>query len=238
MQTERAMPPNWGRRIGRAFYKTLRMLGVSYLVLFVIGPFVYASVMGASCQEWSSRGVETFQVPQASILEMAGATNTFEVPVLPGGYEGMAVGGSTLTKTGADADIILHEAVHHLQMKQEGRVMYSIKYASEWVRGMYHGCGPHDAYRYISYEVQARRAVLLMPQEVIQAAEAAEDAGDFATELAQLDNNGELHALLDNQPSEPRVEDAGTDQKTGPIVAIAGENWFERRRNWSKPTTK
>lgn len=214
------------------------MAGVSYLILFMIGPFVYASAMGASCQEWSSRGVETFQVPPADILEMAGATNTFEVPILPGGYEGMAVGGSTLTKTGADADIILHEAVHHLQMKREGRIMYSLKYTSDWVRGMYHGCGPHDAYRYISYEVQARRAVLLMPREVMLAAEAAEDAGDFATELAQLDDHGELQALLDNQPSEPRIEDGGTNQETGHILAIAGEAWFERWRNWSKSTPK
>lgn len=168
-------------------------------MLFVCGPFLYTTVVGKSCSDWSGRTVDTFTGTDIEILDTAGEVGVIHVPYLPGGVEGMAVAGRTYTLKDADANVILHEAVHHLQVEKDGVFKYSLRYGLDWAGGMYHGCGPYDSYRAVSYEIQARRAAWSMPWPVIAAANKAGEAETFAEGLEVLGRYGELGSVLDGR---------------------------------------
>jgi hypothetical protein len=53
--------------------------------------------------------------------------------------------------------LVIHELVHVNQWRREGYVRFALVYLGEYLRGRWRG-QPHDeAYRAISYEVEARR---------------------------------------------------------------------------------
>lgn len=208
----------WGRvRVA------VRLLLGSYLIAFVLGPFLYVSAVGAQCSTWAGRSVPSFEVDGAAVLAKAGETGTIEVPVLPGGVAGMAFAGRTFTVDGAGAEVILHEAVHHLQVERDGVLPYSLRYVKEWVKGVYHGCGPHDAYRYVSYEIQARRASDRFPRAVYAAAGRAQDAESFAAGLDLLNETGGIAEFLRVEGEQGGEEgDAGEFQAWSGWVRVVG----------------
>jgi hypothetical protein len=127
-------------------------------VTYVI-PDVYSSVAGSRCQEWSERRVDPLYLNREQLESVADETPLVEVPILPGGYSGMALPGVVALTPGATETTKLHEMVHQEQMRREGKLKYAVSYVYDWYRGRYAGCSTSDSYESISYEKQARATV-------------------------------------------------------------------------------
>lgn len=130
---------------------TLAFCAVTY-----VAPDVYSTVAESKCQEWLGRPVEPLYLNSEQLEAIGSEVSVLEVPLLPGGYSGLALPGVVALTDEATESTILHEMVHQEQMRREGKLRYGVKYVLEWYRGRYSGCSPADAYQAISYEKQAR----------------------------------------------------------------------------------
>lgn len=176
----------WVRRL-------FSILIFTYLGGGVIGPFLVSSVAGRQCTDWTGRYVASYDASTEQILEMAAQTPLAEVPILPAGVSGMTIPGTTLVVDESGARVVAHEAVHHLQIQDDGYLLFAWRYVHEWMQGVYSGCGPHDAYRAISYEVQARRAA----DSVVWETRTSDlSATQFTGTLQALHDQGRLGALV------------------------------------------
>ena len=146
-----------------------------YILLFVLGPFMWSGVAGRTCATWSQRDVAALDAPSTDLAVAAASMRHIEVPILPAGWTGFAVPGASLLASDGTADVVIHEAAHQLQMQQDGVVRYALRYGGEWVRGLYSGCGPFDAYRSVSYEIQARDVQNRVPGNAWGLADGTED---------------------------------------------------------------
>jgi len=52
-------------------------------------------------------------------------------------------------------ETVNHERIHYMQIKRDGVCRFYIQYAYEWLRNILKGMSPREAYRSISYEVEA-----------------------------------------------------------------------------------
>jgi hypothetical protein len=184
-----------GNKAGRRVLKAFKVVGLFYVVVLVVVPFVFAGMTGRSCNDWERREVPSFKANLTEIAREAVNTRTIEVPILPSGWDGMAVAGTTFVLAGGDSTVVLHEAVHHMQIEREGLVKYALKYAYQWTAGVYNGCGYYDAYRSVEYEVQARRSVAILPYPVLNALEETENIEEFTDKLRVLEARGELYMV-------------------------------------------
>lgn len=130
---------------------TLAFCAVTYVV-----PDVYSTVAESKCQEWLERSVDPLYLNSEQLEAIGSEVSVLKVPLLPGGYSGLALPGVVALTDEATESTRLHEMVHQEQMRRDGKLRYGAKYALEWYRGRYSGCSPADAYQAISYEKQAR----------------------------------------------------------------------------------
>lgn len=173
----------------------LRMMIASYIAAFVVLPFAYSAVAGKSCEEWLYRVNDPLDADPAEVLEIAAGISTYEVPYLPAGAGGLVVPGATLVERDGPGSVVIHEAVHHLQIERDGLARFVLGYGIDWVRGVYHGCGSHDSYRGIGYEIQARRFVRTFPDNVLDIA-ASGDGMDFVERLGRYEAAGAIGTLF------------------------------------------
>ncbi len=54
------------------------------------------------------------------------------------------------------ARLVIHELVHVRQYMSRGYLSFVVSYAMEYLRGRLSGMSPHEAYRAISHEREAR----------------------------------------------------------------------------------
>lgn len=108
-----------------------------------------------------------YQVDHMQAIEMAQRVPTYEVEAIPG-VSGVALVGVTIIEREAGDETHLHETIHHLQFESEGLFRYSITYAGDFVRGLYHGCGLYESYQAVRYEMQARDAVMVADYSLLE----------------------------------------------------------------------
>lgn len=126
------------------------------IAVLLVGPFVYSSAAGASCQVWSERKVKLLMVDWWDTLSVTASAEILSVWKLPAGRSGVALPGKIGITNTAGLGTLFHETAHLIQMQEDGTVRFFLEYSSEWVRGLYSGCGPYDAYLAVGYEKQAR----------------------------------------------------------------------------------
>ena len=178
-----------------------------YLLLFVLGPFMWSGVTGRTCATWSQRDVAALEAPSTDLAVAAASMHHIEVPILPAGWTGFAVPGATLLASDGTFDVVIHEAAHQIQMQQDGLVRYTLRYSSDWVRGLYSGCGPFDAYRSVRYEIQARDVQHRVPANAWGIAEGTE-AGAVAFAGA-LDAAGTARIVSAAEDARQAAREAG-----------------------------
>jgi hypothetical protein len=83
------------------------------------------------------------------------------VPVrfVPPGFVGITIGSRIFLKKGHEQkqQLLAHELVHVRQWRELGALRFLSRYLSEYVRGIVRLRKVHEAYRAISFEVEARR---------------------------------------------------------------------------------
>lgn len=132
---------------------------ICFAAVTYVAPDVYSSFVGSRCQEWSERPVEPLYLNRDQLESLASEVPLVRVPVLPGGYAGMALPGLVALTPDATDSTRLHEMVHQEQMRRDGAIKYAAWYVLDWYKGRYAGCSTHEAYESISYEKQARATV-------------------------------------------------------------------------------
>ena len=132
-----------------------------------LNPAVWSSLGGKTCHRWEWRSVPLYQVNHMQAIEMAQRVPTYEVEAIPG-VSGVALVGVTIIEREAGDETHLHETIHHLQFESEGLFRYSITYAGDFVRGLYHGCGLYESYQAVRYEMQARDAVRVAEYSLLE----------------------------------------------------------------------
>jgi hypothetical protein len=191
------------RPLWRRFARAAKAVVVVYLAAFVVGPFAYVSVTGASCSDWATRPVDRLEASWEEALTAVADTRIVDVSGLPAGASAAVLPGVTLVSADAGVRTVFHEAAHHVQIDQAGIGRYLVRYSSDWARGMYHGCGPYDAYRGVGYEIQARAFAHSYAGRFVQLLGDDLDGRSFARALADLERAGlldDLVALRDRRP--------------------------------------
>jgi len=140
--------PRIRRELWRSF---LLFSAVTYVI-----PDVYSTVVESRCQEWLERKVDPLYLNREQLEAIGSEVATMDVPVLPGGYSGLALPGLVAVTDEATESTLLHEMVHQEQMRRDGEIKYAFKYVTDWYKGRYAGCSTSDSYQAISYEKQAR----------------------------------------------------------------------------------
>lgn len=119
------------------------------------GADIWAAANRSSCSDWAKRPVQVREMTLDDI-EQHYAAPVLTIRNAPGWTWGIALPGVTILEEGSDFRAWAHEQAHQAQMRQDGYARYLARYTYEWLRGRYAGCGTHDAYRSISYEIEAR----------------------------------------------------------------------------------
>lgn len=175
----------------------LRWTVGGYLAAFVVGPFAVSAAMGTSCIEWSQREVHQLETTMDDVLHEIAASAIVPVEALPAGTRAAALPGVILVHDDATITTIVHEGAHHVQMEQTGIARFAATYTVDWVLGMYHGCGPYDAYRQNRYEVQARQFAEREAVGLRRYLSGYMNGQTFAQSLGDLSTSGTLAPILE-----------------------------------------
>lgn len=149
----------------RAGVIALIVAALGAAILITGGPVLVRAAEGSNCETWRAREVEPLSVSTETLIDTVVETPTYDLPV-PGRWTGMSLPGATLHQGGSSGLVLVHEAAHQVQMKRDGLVQYSWRYAHEWLSGVFAGCSFYASYRAVSYEQQARRSVDDLPGAV------------------------------------------------------------------------
>jgi hypothetical protein len=144
-------------RPGRRVRGKLAAALVAAVIAVTAGPDVYAAATGATCHQWRWRTVDARPMTLGRVAATARTQHTVTVAALPGWADGLALPGVVVLSDRAGVGTWLHEHIHQEQMRQDGMVTFWLRYTGDFLRGRAHGCGAHDAYLAVSYEIEARR---------------------------------------------------------------------------------
>lgn len=129
---------------------------VVFLLATYVIPDIIPAVTGDRCTPWLYRDVDDLYLTANQLTHIGEQTVTQSVPLLPGGFAGLALPGFVALTDEAGESTVYHEMVHQYQLEDEGFVGYMSRYMWDWYQGRYQGCSVTDAYKGIRYEVQAR----------------------------------------------------------------------------------
>lgn len=133
------------------------------------------------CRQWASREVEVRDMKLREVTLAATGNRVITSPRLPGWQGGITLPGLMLLEQDASVHTWLHEHVHHVQLQQDGRLRFSATYLSDYIRGRWKGCGAHDSYLAIGYEIEARRIEHALYTEQHAQEKRADDAPGIPT---------------------------------------------------------
>lgn len=159
------------------------------------------------------RPVAALDASWSDALDAVADTAIVDVAAVPAGASAAVLPGVTLLSDDAGIRAVFHEAAHHVQIEHAGLGRYVASYTADWTRGMYHGCGPYDAYRAVSYEIQARAFAHSYSGRFVQLLGDEVDGREFARALSGLADRGDLDALLAKHDRRPVA---------AAVVAISG----------------
>lgn len=204
-----------------------RAVAKTLILVLMVGPFLTSAYSGSSCGSWFRRDINVPTIHVDEIHTAAAQVRVLTVPALPAGASGAALPGITILTSSDDLSlgILMHEAVHHIQMKREGRVRYHTMYAADYVRGLYSGCGAWDAYRSVRYEIQAYSMQNRIPQDVREMLRHKEDPREAAVYLAGLYESGTIDKARANAAVRLQAaSDAGAAHEYNRFLEAAGRN--------------
>lgn len=166
------------RRLVRIVLVAVTTAAIGVAALLFGGQIMVRATLDVSCEGWRSRPIDELEVSVDELLETVSTTPTYTVPV-PGRWTGMSLPGATLHQDNSSGLVLVHEAAHQVQMRRDGLVAYSWRYAHEWLSGVYAGCSFYSSYRSVSYEYQARASVDTLPRAVRALVHEVDDPEDL-----------------------------------------------------------
>jgi hypothetical protein len=152
---ETAARPTRAPGVGRV-RRAIVTLAILTVAATSVGPDLNPAADATRCHQWRRRDVPTEPVTLEELARAARSGATVRVSSLPGWADGVALPGVVVLAADADVVTWIHENIHRMQMRRDGTFTFWYRYTRDYLHGRWIGCGAHDAYLAIGYEIEAR----------------------------------------------------------------------------------